>query len=248
MTVSTRLARLLLLPIGLLSIAAAPPPSAFGAAAVAEEELADMRGGFTLPSGVNVAIAVQTDTLVNGNLLLRSAFVIDQGTPQLSVFVPKDGEQVPGTPAGTTSSSAGPIISYDRQGGLQVIPRGQNAPAVTVTSGQAPRTLDPNAPGLQKLELDRGGSVQTPNGLVSLDQVNGVERVRLQNDRLQTNHLFGGALGSLTTNTGNDVSLDTVTTISIELGNVSADTVGSSLFRVEGIALESTRALTRGGF
>ena len=42
---------------------------AFDKAPVADDALSSMRGGFALPGGVDVSVAVQSDTLVNGVLL-----------------------------------------------------------------------------------------------------------------------------------------------------------------------------------
>ena len=50
--------------------------AALGPATVPDHELSDMRGGFRLPSGIEVALTVRSDTSVDGALLLRSVFSV----------------------------------------------------------------------------------------------------------------------------------------------------------------------------
>jgi len=93
---------------------AAVAPTEFGNALPARE-LEAMRGGFTLPGGLDVAIAVTTDTKVDGALVLRSQLVIDRGAPQLTVLAGDGGNSLQridpvsgaNTPAGTIRLSSG---------------------------------------------------------------------------------------------------------------------------------------------
>lgn len=72
-----------------------------GHKAVSDAELAQMRGGFRLPNGVEVAMAVQIDSIVNGQLVLRSVLVRDQGPANLEVYSPGD----------STVQGVGPSVS-----------------------------------------------------------------------------------------------------------------------------------------
>lgn len=71
-----------------LALAGVSPVTAnpFGRRAVPAEALETMRGGFALPGGIDVSIAVQSDTAVNGALVLRTLFLANAGSPTLSVF------------------------------------------------------------------------------------------------------------------------------------------------------------------
>ncbi|MDB5682360.1 MAG: hypothetical protein JWM75_58, partial [Sphingomonas bacterium] len=42
-------------------------------------------------------------------------------------------------------------------------------------------------------------------------------------------------------NTASDRTIDTTTTIGLDLGNVRPDLIGSSMFRVENVAVEAAR-------
>lgn len=82
----------LLMPLLLLTAAGGTPagvtPTTSDAPPVAETELASMRGGFSLGNGLDVALAVQTDTAVNGSLLLRTVFRAEDGKPTLTTLAP----------------------------------------------------------------------------------------------------------------------------------------------------------------
>ena len=83
---------------------------------VAEAELETARGGFRLPSGIDVALTVQTQTAIDGAVVLRTEFRANQGAPQFAVFVPKAGETVAagGTRAASASGGSLPAVTYGR--------------------------------------------------------------------------------------------------------------------------------------
>lgn len=61
----------------------------FGAAPVSDQRLSDMRGGFELPNGMNVAVAVEIETRVDGALALRTVLnLVDTSKAALEGFVP----------------------------------------------------------------------------------------------------------------------------------------------------------------
>lgn len=89
--------------------AAAVAPVEFGAALPAPR-LAAMRGGFTLPGGLDVAIAITTDTKVDGALVLRSQLVIDHGPARLTVLAGQDASRLQQVdPSTGVSTAAGTV-------------------------------------------------------------------------------------------------------------------------------------------
>ena len=126
---------LLLLPLALGPFAATP---------VADEELAEHRGGFRLPGGIDVAMTIDTQTAVDGAVVLRTVFRADQGTPTLATYVPRAGGTVAGASAGASRPAATiPVVSYDRQSGIRVS-GGVAAPGVSLAphAGAIPAGLE----------------------------------------------------------------------------------------------------------
>lgn len=215
----------------LLQTAAAPLP--YEAPQVPDPELAEMRGGFRLPNGIDVALTVQTQTAINGNIVLHTVFRADQGTPSLSVFAPRDGEAVASDrPAatGTASASSMPVVTYDARNGLTVS-RGAAAGPNIALGGTA---AVPG--GLQRIDT-ASGPIATQNGVISASGAGRVQTVDLRAGDLQLSHLSGGAFGAAVANSANDRMIDTVTTVSIDLRNAGPDVVGSTAFRLEDMAL-----------
>jgi hypothetical protein len=231
---------ILMLPVMGMALGGATEPQPF-ADRISDDALQTMRGGFTLPNGLDVNLSVITTTMVDGGTVLRSVFRLDS-TASLDVFVAEPGAPVhaPSTSgSGSVEKGAPPLsFSYDPQNGLSIAP---TAPRVNISVGAArPEHADPGA-GLNRVDVAPGQSVATPDGTVSLSY----GQVRFDGDRLSTVHLFGDAIGSLTVNTGNDRTIDTSTTISLELAKLSPDVIGSVLLRAEGLALDATGMLVR---
>ncbi|WP_375419717.1 hypothetical protein [uncultured Sphingomonas sp.] len=220
-------------PLWLLLAAQAATP--LGAPAVSDPVLAEQRGGFRLPSGIDVAITVQTQTVLDGAVVLRTVFRADQGAPTLTVLAPTPGQTVAAT---RNAAAAGggqptmPTVTYDRANGIQLIP-GVAAPQIAVTSGDtqslaAAAGLAPVAPG-----------AVTDNGTVSAAGDNGLRTVTLQGPDLTITHLAGNAFGSAILNAGNDRAIDTQTSVSIDLHNAGPDVLGSSMFKIQDLAIAS---------
>ncbi len=213
---------------------------------VSEEMLEGSRGKFLLPNGVEVMMAVQTDTSVDGQLLLRSFFTVDQGPAQLAIYAPASS-QATSTGPGSQEQQVRPSdvwVSFDRESGVSLVERSfrNTAGGVTVSSGaQAPVGQSPD--GSPALPLTPGGRVDTPNGAVSLDQLANGYKVSLTKRDLEVSHVFGQALGSVILNTANDRAIETSTTINLDLMNATPMNVGSAMPRVEGMALDVTRDL-----
>ncbi|MFA7439824.1 MAG: hypothetical protein WCZ66_02530 [Sphingomonadaceae bacterium] len=159
-----------------------------GHEAVSDTELAQMRGGFRLPNGVEVAMAVQIDSIVNGQLVLRSVLVADQGPARLEIYSPGDSKT---------------------QGAGTAIP------------------------------VSGGITVETPNGLVSVNDKTG--RVVLTGDGLQVQHLVGRALGTIISNEKNGRTIDNNMVVHLNLSRATPDRIGSSLLRAADVALDSLR-------
>lgn len=219
--------RRLIVPFFLLLATTASPGfaqdavSAFAQLPVEDADLSEMRGGFGLPGGLQVAIAVQSDTRVNGLLMLRSVFVVDQGAPELSVFGRTDG-----------STAASGVVG------------GGSTTSISVSSQTAP--VGGAAEGLRQLAVTPGGAaVATDGGSVHVDRLGAGNQVVLSGSTLDVSHLAGQAYGSIVANRGNDVTIDTVTNINIDLKNTLPSNIGSAMFRVEALAIDSATRMGR---
>lgn len=189
--------------------------NAFSRPPVGDEALSNMRGGFALPGGLDVAIAVQTDTRVNGTLLLRSVFVVDKSAPLLSVFGRTDG--VIATGAGTGAS--GTSTSF-------------------TVLGKATEVGGPPE-GLTELTLVQGGAdVAAAGGSVRMEKAGSGSQVILDRSTLEIRHLSGQAYGSVIANRGNDVTIDTVTNINIDLRNSTPFNLGSTMMRIDALVVD----------
>ncbi|KQU53146.1 hypothetical protein ASG67_09990 [Sphingomonas sp. Leaf339] len=220
----------------LLSMQAAPDaaPLAPLPDPLPNEVLAAQRGGFRLPSGIDVALTVQTQTAINGAVVLRSVFQADHGTPTLTVYAPRSGETVAagGGNAGASGDPAMPVVTYDSRNGIQISASG-GTPAVSLTlSGGAA----PVAAGLVPVT---GEGVVTDNGTVSQSTRGALQVAELRAADLTITHLAGSAFGTAIANAGNDRAIDTSTAIGIDLHNAGPDVLGSSMLRVQDVAINA---------
>jgi hypothetical protein len=206
-------------------------------------ELAEQRGGFRLPNGIDVAIAVQTDTLVDQTLVLRSVYTIDRGPPTVRAWTAND----PAAPTTTSTVSSGtqqnvsPVVSYDSRNGIQVTP-GFGSPSVIIRTGSPHIEVD--AAALREIPLD-GSVVAAPAGTITQAVRNGIQSVRLESTDLAITHLAGSAIGSIIENSGSGRVIDTVTSVAIELGNAGPDKLGSAMPRVESIGIDALQTRIR---
>ena len=206
----------------------------FGALApVPDATLADERGGFMLPGGIDVALTVQTQTAVDGAVVLRTVFQASQGTPTLTVYAPRAGETVAAVPtvgAGGDGSQA-TSVTYDTRSGFQVTP-GISAPGVGVVAAGA-------AALPAGLEAVAGG--MTDHGVITQGQQGGTRTVELSGSDLTVTHHTGNVFGSAIANSGSDRVIDTQTSVAIDLGAAGAELLaGSALLRVGEIAGAAT--------
>lgn len=220
----------------------------FSAPEVSDAELADNRGGISLPGGIDVSMAVETETSVDGNLLLRSVFKVDNGAPTLQVFAPSPGQVVPShpAPAGAAGTAVPGAVSvtFDRQNGVTIVSTGPVIAAnVTVTTGGAPQA-DSGSPtaNLQPLDLSNG-AVQAAGGQVSVQQLPTGPRIQLQGEGIDVSHVFGNAIGAVLINNANDRAIESATTIGLDLRNATPLNLGSSLLRIDDLAADAMRTL-----
>ena len=216
-------------------------PGRFDRDALTDAELARQRGGFRLPNGIDVAMTVQTQSAVDGLVVLKTVFRADQGQPALTVLAPRPGQQVAAPlPATTTASSAnsGPNVTYDSRNGIQ-ISSGGGGPAVTLSAaGMAATPLAGTADGLTAIDVGPGG-VATDAGVVSAATQGAIRSVELTAKDLSITHFAGSAFGSAIANSGSDRTIDTQTAVTIDLANAGPDVLGSALLRVDSIATDA---------
>jgi hypothetical protein len=209
----------------------------YAAPAVPDPELAQLRGGFRLPGGIDVAMTIDTQTAINGAVVLRTVFRAEGAMPSLTVYTPRAGETVAASPhAAGAAGAAGasmPVVTYDRQGGIQVSAAGA-APGVTLTgSGALPAIQD----GLEAVT----DTVATDAGTVAQRAQGALRVVELTGNDLSVSHIAGGAFGSAIAKAGNDRVIDTQTSVSIDLANAGPDVLGSSMLRAQDITADALR-------
>lgn len=216
--------------LALLLAQSAQGAAPYTAPAVPDPVLADERGGFRLPNGIDVALTVQTDTAVNGALVLRTVFRADQGSPTLSSYLPQEGQTVAiGRAAGGGTAQTAPTISFDARGGIQVTPGIATVAAAVGTSQDV---------AVAAADLRDAGDA------VTRDTSGAVRTVTLAGGDLSVTHFAGNAFGSAIANTGSNRAIDTATSVSIDLGQAGPDVLGSAMLRVEGVAVEALRMRT----
>ena len=216
--------------------AATVTPAPYTATPVPDPALADQRGGFRLPNGVDVALTVETQTAINGAVVLKTVFRADQGPPTLTAYVPKAGTTVAagnssGTGGATTGTTTAPQISFDGRGGVSVTPGVSTALGVSAAKGAASAVQD----GLEAVN----GVANTVNGVVTQADAGAVKTVTLAGADLSVTHLAGNAFGSAVANSASDRVIDSTTSVSIDLANAGPDVVGSAMLRVESVALDA---------
>lgn len=219
-------------PVLLLLLLAQAGPMA--AAPVPDPILAEQRGGFRLPSGIDVALTVQTQSAINGAVVLRTVFQLDKGPASLTIYAPKPGETVAAGDRGTATQGTGmPSVSYDSRNGIQVQPA-IGGPNVAISSRSASASAAVPA-GLAQV----ASGAQTDAGLVTEAARGGVQTVELRGADLSITHLSGNAFGSAIANTGSDRTIDTTTSVSIDLANAGPDVLGSAMMRVQDVATDA---------
>lgn len=194
------------------------------AARLADDELDELRGGFVLPNGMDVAIGFDIQTTVNGALALRTVM---------------------------TTADAGLPVLFVGNGGAPTTDTAQGGTAVTLPNGGVVRVLDgsaapPETSGGQQqvLPTANGPPVSTPSGTVQLVKNDAGSQVILHADALELRHLVGNLTGTVIANTANDRIIDTVVTVNIDLQN-SAVPFGNAMLRWDSMAMEAAGRVIR---
>lgn len=214
--------------IALCLMAASAGP--FAVAAVTETELATMRGGFRLPNGIDVALTVQTQTAVDGRVVLHTVFHADHGPPTVTVYVPRPGTVVAQPNETTTPGDAPstmPSLRIDQRGVVDVLPGVVEPKTVSVTRGGS------------------GGAIAVPAGMeIAGDAIQpqangGLQTVKLETAELSVIHFAGRAFGSAIVNMGSDRMIESRTSVSIDLRNAGPDVLGSSMMRAQNLTFDA---------
>lgn len=217
----------------------------FSLTPIAEHDLADMRGGFALPGGLNVAIAIQTDTRVDGSLLLRTVYRVDQAVPQLTVYAPESvrSEQPRADASAISPPVAGVTVTFDRQNGARIGPEMTPVSVINVVNakqgslGEAPRNTLP-------VDFSSGNdTVVVPSGRLALINNAAGQQVRLQTDQLDVSHLFGNVIGSVIANSGSDRAIDTATTVALDISGATPFNLGSSMLKIDTLVADTAGQL-----
>jgi hypothetical protein len=188
-----------------------------GAATLADDDLDELRGGFILPNGMDVAIGIDIQTSVNGVLALRTMLTTaDAGLPVMFVG---DGS--------ASANSAQPGTAFAMPGGGMVRVVNNGASQMEVGAGE--QRIEPVA---------NGPAVATPAGSVQLFRDGSGSQVVLNGDSLELRHMVGNFTGSIVANTANDRSISTVVTVNVDLQN-SAVPLGNALLRWDSIAVDA---------
>jgi hypothetical protein len=214
---------------------------------LSDAELASVTGKFVLPNGVELALSVTSDTVVNGQLILRTVLTVDR-TTQLQVFG-RTG-QAAGTPyAGNAGAAAaqttGVTIALDRKSGIQTLtPTFAISRAPSVSVGGA--TQDPTSLGLAAVPVVAGGpAIATADGAVSLQAVRGGSQVSFAGDQLAVVNLVGQSIASAVVNSANDRTLDSVTNVSVDARNLAPYQIGAAQMRVDLLVTDAIRRIVR---
>jgi hypothetical protein len=234
------MASALLIASALAAAALPPPAAARDIAPVPDRELATMRGGVLLPNGLNVAIGIDIQTRIDGVLALHTIFS-SEAPGGIRVYT--DGTTSPSQAPGTVAVSAGDpswptvVVSRTSAGTSVSAPTDSSSPAVNVLAGPASGWLD--ASGQTAVPVTANGpAVAAAPGTIRLVSDDRGSQVTLVTPTTEVRHLVGQATGAVIANTANDTSIDTVSTINVNLLGVPATMLGGILM-VNRIAAEA---------
>lgn len=159
---------------------------------VVDEKLSSMRGGFSLPGGLQVALGVTTESRIDGQLVLRSTFTLGDGAQSLQV----EARSADGT--------------------------------------------------LRKLDGVPGESFTGPDGTLTLVRKGEATQVVLNGNQLDLTHLVGSrGFGSIVANSADGRNIDVSTVVGLGISGATPDRLGSSLLRIDTLALDATAGLVR---
>jgi len=224
-------------------VVVAPAPRPYDAPRLPDPALAELRGGISLPNGLQVAIGIDIQTRVDTVLVLHTVYASDGPTAGVRVYTEAvdPGRVAPGTVVvRNPGENWGPSVVVTRTpaAGTSIVPGPASSPAavnlVEADPGswlngidQTPIPLDANgAPTLRhegslRLTADANGSV-----------------VQLETSDLQVRHLIGQATGTAIANTGNDRAVETISSVNIDLQGGAPLAALAGAFVADRIALD----------
>jgi hypothetical protein len=218
---------------------------------VSDDALGKMRGGVRLPNGLVVVIGIDIQTRVDGVLVLHTVYTSDG--PDAGIRVYSAGTNATGTAPATATITTRPtigvpVVTVDRSPGGTTINPGQATPATTINlvsgssegwltgKGQTPVPVTANGP-----------SIAAPPGDVHLEISDAGASVILVTPSLEVRQLVGRATGVVIANTASDRSIETVSSINVDLRGLSPQLVAAE-FAVQRMAVETTLVRVPGGF
>ena len=216
----------------LLAGVLAPSANSWGVSPVPDRELATMRGGILLPNGLNIAIGIDIQTRIDGVLALHTIYSSEAPAKGIQVYT--DGTNSPSTAPGSTVVTTGGTLnaSVDASrspAGTTVIPATSSQPTtINVVSGPTSTWL--NGAGQNNVPVVANGpAIAATSGTISLTEDAQGARVTLSTPTIEVQHLVGQATGAVISNTANDRTIDTVSSINVNLVGVPAGLLGSAL-------------------
>ncbi len=227
------------LTLGIQS-ARASEHSLFDAPALSDAELGEARGGFALPNGVNVNIAAQLETSLNGVKILSTSFVL--GGQSTSSVAP-DFAQEPATLAVL------PDISTETEEVASLITEVVEVATAGAEEPQSPATsvTDAAEPAEQFAVVTAPATGTTSSSTSTASEAQG-GNVTYTADvpGLNVEHTIGSRIASVIANTLDNSVIDHRTTIDITLSDVRPMEMGSLPFRINNLAIDAMtmRSLT----
>jgi len=226
-------------------VVVAPAPRPFDAPRLSDPALAALRGGISLPNGLQVAIGIDIQTRVDNVLVLHTVYASDG--PAAGVRVYTDGVDAQRTAPGTVvvrnpGESGFPNVMVTRSPAGTTVTPGNAAPASTVNLVNA----DPGTwlNGIDQIPVpleENGAPAVRPEGSFRLTaDANGSE-VRLETSDLQVRHLIGQATGTAVANTANNRAVETISSVNIDLQGGAPLASLASQFMADRIALDAMR-------
>jgi len=230
-----------LLIAALLAGTPATSDDAANAQPVPDGELAMMRGGLMLPNGLNVAIGIDIQTRIDGVLALHTIFSSE--SPAIGIRIYTDGttspSQVPGTVTVAGGDANWPTVSVSRSptGTTVVAPATGPATSINIVSGPTSGWLDAAGQTLVPV-VANGPPLAADGGSIRLTTDERGAQVALITPAVEVRHLIGQATGAVIANTANGISIDTVSTVNVNLIGLPAGLTNGMLM-VNRIAAEA---------
>jgi hypothetical protein len=222
-----------MLPLLLLALAAEQPLP--GEVPLPDPVLAEHRGGFQLPGGLDIGLAVRTQTAVDGRVVLATVFTVADGRTSFTPYVARSGEAVivqPSAPAGESrSGSTSPSVAFDPRSGITVVSGPSIMPGIAVNAGAGAGELPAGLVEASAGAVDGGTLSSAADGAV--------RKIELQGHDISITHLAGSAFGSAIANAANDRTIETVTSVGIDVRNASPDNLGSTFLQVGDLAADA---------